>query len=97
MTEGEASTWSPTCCSKSPESLMRVTRMAAAADSSSAGICATRPSPMVSRAYWRKASPNDRSYISAPIATPPTMLMMRIRMLAIASPRTNLEAPSMAP
>jgi hypothetical protein len=35
--------------------------MAAAADSSSAGIWATRPSPMVSSAYWRKASPNDRS------------------------------------
>ena len=32
-----------------------------------------------------------------PIARPPTMLMNRMRMPAIASPRTNFDAPSMAP
>jgi hypothetical protein len=32
-----------------------------------------------------------------PMANPPTMLMSVIRMAAMASPRTNLLAPSMAP
>jgi len=52
---------------------------------------------MVKSAYWRNASPNDRSCISAPMATPPIMLMSRMRIDAIASPRTNFDAPSIAP
>lgn len=96
-TDGEASNWLPTCFSKSPASDTRVTMMAAADESSSAGICATSPSPMVSSEYWRNASPALMSCIVTPMAAPPIRLMSRIRMLAMASPRTNFEAPSIAP
>jgi len=96
-TPGRASNCWLTWSSRSPDSPMRVTRMAAAADSSSAGIWPTRPSPIVSSAYTRNASASGRSCISAPMATPPIRLMIRIRIDAMASPRTNLEAPSIAP
>ena len=39
----------------------------------------------------------SRSCCSMPMIRPPTTLMNRIRMPAIASPRTNLLAPSIAP
>jgi len=76
---------------------MRVTMIACAVESSSAGTCATRPSPMVSRVYTRAASLNARSWLSVPMARPPTMLTSRIMMPAVASPRTNLLAPSIEP
>jgi flagellar biosynthesis protein FlhA len=43
------------------------------------------------------AAASVRSCWKIPIARPPRMLMNRIRMPAIASPRTNFEAPSIAP
>ncbi|MNU08132.1 hypothetical protein D3C72_2540400 [compost metagenome] len=46
---GEANICRLTCWPMSSEDDTRVTMIAAAVDSSSEGICATRPSPMVSR------------------------------------------------
>ena len=75
----------------------RVTIMPVDTAISSAGICETRPSPMVSSVYVLIASPSCMPRWIMPIAMPPTMLMMMIRMPAIASPFTNFEAPSIAP
>ncbi|MEA3220169.1 MAG: hypothetical protein OZX49_01270 [Immundisolibacter sp.] len=86
-------TWVATFC----DCDTRVTRMAAATDSSSEGTCATRPSPMVSRLNTRTASPALMPCWPMPMAMPPRMLMIRISTPATASPRTNLLAPSMAP
>jgi hypothetical protein len=75
----------------------RVTRIATATDSKSAGICATNPSPMVRSAYVRPASETDMPCCAAPMMMPPNRLMKTINMPAMASPRTNLLAPSIAP
>ena len=41
--------WVPACSEMDSEVVTRVTMMAVASDNNSAGICATKPSPMVSR------------------------------------------------
>ena len=66
-------------------------------ESSSAGICVTRPSPTVRRLNFSMASPADSPICIMPMANPPTRLMTVMTMPAIASPLTNLEPPSMAP
>ena len=81
----------------SAEVAERVVIRPVATESSSAGICETRPSPTVSRLYWFIASPGDIPCCSTPIANPPTRLMIVMMMAAMASPLTNLEPPSMAP
>ncbi len=75
----------------------RVTIMPVDTAMSSAGICETRPSPIVRMPYFDSASVTDSPFCSMPIATPPSMLMTRMRMPAIASPLTNFDAPSIAP
>ena len=75
----------------------RVTIMPVETAIRSAGICVTSPSPMVSSVYLFTASPIDRPLWITPMAIPPTMLMMMMMIPAIASPLTNLEAPSIAP
>ncbi len=94
---GEANICRCTCCPMSSELVTRVTMIAAAVESSSDGICATRPSPMVSSAYTWPASLKLIWCCAIPMAIPPMRLMNRISRPAIASPRTNFEAPSMEP
>jgi hypothetical protein len=69
----------------------------AAVEMMSAGIWLTRPSPTVSSVKVWVASPKPMPFCATPIMMPPTMLIATMRRPAIASPRTNLEAPSMAP
>ncbi len=64
---------------------------------SSAGICAIRPSPMVSTVYSCTASPALMPCWTTPMAMPPIMLIATMIRLAMASPLTNFIAPSMAP
>ena len=75
----------------------RVTIRPVATESSRAGICETRPSPTESRLYVVTASLNDMPIWATPMAKPPTRLTMVMMIAAIASPLTNLEAPSIAP
>jgi hypothetical protein len=75
----------------------RVTIMPVETAMSSAGICVTRPSPIVRMPYFDRASVADSPFCSMPMAMPPIRLMMMIRMPAIASPLTNFDAPSIAP
>ena len=89
--------WAVTLEPMSPEVAERVTIRPVATESSSAGICETRPSPTVSRLYWFIASAGDMPCCRMPIAKPPTRLMTVMMMAAMASPLTNLEPPSMAP
>ncbi len=81
----------------SPSAVARVTTMPVDTDSSSAGICVTRPSPTVSRLNRSMASPADMPICIMPIANPPTRLMTVMTMPAIASPLTNFDPPSIAP
>ena len=77
--------------------LLRVTSRPAASEIRKAGTWVTRPSPMVSVV---KSEPASRRLIPnsiMPMNSPPMMLMSVITMPAMASPRTNLLAPSMAP
>ena len=74
-----------------------VTTMPAAVETSSAGICETRPSPTVSVVKVAAASANDMPWRISPMARPPRMLITVMISAAIASPRTNFAAPSIAP
>jgi hypothetical protein len=89
--------WVTTLLPMSPELADRVVIRPVATDSSSAGICETRPSPTLSRLYWFIASAGDRPCCSMPTAKPPTRLITVMMMAAMASPLTNLDPPSMAP
>ena len=73
-----------------------VTSTAAAVEMKSAGIWLTRPSPIVSLEYFSPASAIAMPFQVA-IAMPQTMFSTVMISAAIASPRTNFEAPSMAP
>ena len=92
-----ASIWSPISSPSELSLAPLVTRMPAAVETSSAGICATRPSPMVRIVYFSNAAPADMPVNAMPITRPPTMLMAVMMRPAMASPRTNLPAPSIAP
>ena len=94
---GTFENWLLACSVIDSEVVTRVTMMAVASDRNKEGICATRPSPMVNRTYSLVASPTGKLCWPMPMAKPPTMLMIKINRPAIASPLTNLEAPSMEP
>ena len=64
---------------------------------SSAGICETRPSPIVRMPKRLRHQPASWPNISMPMRMPPMMLMEVMMMPAMASPFTNFIAPSMAP
>ena len=61
------------------------------------GICEERPSPMVSLVKTSAVWPASQPRAMMPTAKPPTTLTAVMMRPATASPRTNLEAPSMAP
>ena len=73
-----------------------MTRMPAAVEMNSAGIWLTSPSPMVSLEKVSAAFESGMPCIEA-IAMPPIRFRAVMIRPAIASPRTNFEAPSMAP
>ena len=75
----------------------RVTMMPVPTAMTSAGTCVTMPSPMVRSVYVWMASPHGRPRCITPMTRPPTMLMSMMMMPAMASPFTNLLAPSIAP
>ena len=62
-----------------------------------AGIWVTRPSPMVSKAYVESASIMPMLCCSHPTRMPPMLFTITIMMPAMASPLTNLFAPSIEP
>jgi hypothetical protein len=69
----------------------------AAVDTISAGIWLTRPSPTVSSVKVCVASAKLMPFCATAMMMPPMTLMATIIRPAMASPRTNLLAPSMAP
>ena len=75
----------------------RVTMMPADVEITSAGICDTSPSPIVSTVYVRAAVATSIPRCRTPITRPPTMLTASTTMPAIASPLTNFIAPSIDP
>ena len=75
----------------------RVTSNPAAVDITSAGICVTRPSPIVSKPYFFSASPALMSRCRTPTARPPRRFTAVITSPATTSPFTNFIAPSIAP
>ncbi len=78
--------------------LLRVTSRPAASEIRNAGTWLTRPSPMVSLVKTaRRRGASDMPAWITPMNRPPTMLISVITMPAMASPRTNLLAPSIAP
>ena len=54
-------TWSPISWPRACSLAPLVTRMPAEVETSSAGICATRPSPIVRMVYFSNAWSSDRS------------------------------------
>ena len=69
-----------------------------ATEISSAGICATSASPIGQRdVRARRFAARSCRACAMPMTKPPTMVMNRISRPAIASPRTNLLAPSIDP
>ncbi len=71
--------------------------MPLATEMSSAGTWLTSPSPTLSTEYRAIASPIGRPICRTPIAKPPMRLIVTMMMPAIASPLTNLLAPSIEP
>ena len=85
------------CCGRFVFCVLRVTSKPAASEMRNAGTWLTRPSPIVSRVKTPAASPSGMPCSTTPMTRPPMMLMSVMTMPAMASPRTNLLAPSMAP
>src|SRR6478735_4012782 len=69
----------------------------AASETIRAGTWVTRPSPTDSFVKTSAAFASDRPWCVTPMMMPPKMLMAVMIRPATASPRTNFEAPSMAP
>ena len=82
---------------RSRSEAVRVTMMPVATEISSAGICAARPSPTVRIEYVLIVSPKLRCRCSRPIDDAADQVDAGDQHGAVASPRTNFEAPSMAP
>ncbi len=80
-----------------PSGDTRVMIMPAVREISSAGICAMRPSPMVSTEYRCIDSAAPMSCCIMPTEKPPIRLITTITRPAMASPLTNFIAPSIAP
>ncbi len=93
----EMLTWRPIFSAMSCFEETRVTMIAVEIARRSDGICATRPSPTDSNTYVSAATPTGRSCCDRPMIRPPTILITRIKIEAMASPFTNFEAPSIAP
>lgn len=93
--------WAKSCpATSAPRSFSefeRVTRMPVATEMSSAGICAHRPSPTLSKENRLAASAKGSPCWSTPMMMPPIRLIITISTPATASPFTNFEAPSIAP
>ena len=77
--------------------LDRVTIRPPDTEITSAGITVTRPSPMVRAVYVSSAFFRSIPCWKTPMRNPATILMTVMRIPATASPRTNFDAPSMAP
>ncbi|AIJ87133.1 Uncharacterised protein [Brucella melitensis] len=73
------------------------TRSPAASETIRAGICVTRPSPTDSLVKTSAACEISIPWRVAPMTMPPKILTAVIMRPAIASPRTNFDAPSMEP
>ncbi len=71
--------------------------MPEAIEISRAGICETRPSPTVSEEKFETALPKGIPIWTTPMTRPPMRLIRVMSTPAMASPFTNLEAPSIAP
>jgi len=75
----------------------RVTSVPAATEVDREGLWATSASPTESSEYVSAAVPIVMPCFRLPTTMPPIRLTMMTRMLAMASPLTNLSAPSMEP
>ena len=69
----------------------------AASETISAGICETRPSPTDNLVNTSAALASDMPWRVTPMTMPPKMLTAVMMRPAMASPRTNFEAPSIEP
>ena len=74
-----------------------VTIRPAAIEMTNAANWLTRPSPIVSLVKTSSDSAIVHPFSNTPTAKPPTMLISVMMIPAMASPRTNLAAPSIAP
>ena len=86
-----------TALSAEPRVAPLETSRPAASATMSAGICVTSPSPTESLVNTSMARSGGSPWRTTPIRMPPKMLTAVMMSPAMASPRTNLEAPSMAP
>ncbi len=75
----------------------RVTMMPVATEMISAGTWVTMPSPIVSRVNFDSASLQSMPISATPTIHPAMISIRRMMMPAMASPLTNLLAPSIAP
>ncbi|KWV89240.1 hypothetical protein PFLmoz3_02143 [Pseudomonas fluorescens] len=80
-----------------PSGATRVMIMPAVREINSAGICAIRPSPIVSTEYSAIESAALKPCWNIPVEKPPNRLTTTMINPAMASPLTNFMAPSMAP
>ena len=87
----------PTNSPKFASSDDRVTKIPAAIDIIIAGIWLTNPSPMDSIVYFSSEAVIVISFWKYPISIPPIILTTVMKIPAIASPLTNLLAPSIEP
>ena len=94
---GSCTSWRERSWPNEPSEAARVTMMPVAVEISSAGIWVTMPSPIVSSVKRCSASTIDIPCWTIPMTKPPMMLTKTMMTAAIASPRTNLDAPSIAP
>ena len=94
---GESNTWPRIWVPMSCSLPTRETTIAEATEISRAGICATSASPTARVTYEPAAAPASMPCMVMPMTKPPTVEMNRISRPAIASPRTNLLAPSIEP
>ena len=75
----------------------RATMSPAAIAMMKAGTCEARPSPIVSFVKTDTVLPKSQPLMNIPMAMPPMMFTPVMISAAMASPRTNLLAPSIAP
>ncbi len=74
-----------------------VTTIPVAVEMRSAGICVTNPSPTVSKVYVDITSLRSIFIVVNPTIIPPIIFIIVMIIPTMASPFTNLLAPSMAP
>ena len=86
-----------TALSAEPRVPPLATRRPAASEMMRAGIWVTRPSPTESLVKMSAAAERVSACRVAPMTMPPKMFTARMMRPAIASPRTNFDAPSIEP